>query len=31
MLGAMIGAHPKIVRIPEAQFIVDLMPRRPRQ
>ena len=27
MLGAMVGAHPKIVCIPEAQFIVDLMPR----
>jgi hypothetical protein len=26
MLGAMIGAHPKVVCIPEAQFIVDLMP-----
>jgi hypothetical protein len=26
MLGAMIGAHPKIICIPEAQFIIDLMP-----
>lgn len=26
MLGAMIGAHPEIICIPEAQFIVDLMP-----
>jgi hypothetical protein len=27
MLGAMVGAHPKVVCIPEAPFIVDLMPR----
>src|SRR5262245_20958054 len=27
MLGAMVGAHPEVVCIPEAQFIVDLMPR----
>ena len=27
MLGAMLGAHPGIVCIPEAQFVVDLMPR----
>jgi len=27
MLGAMVGAHPRVVCIPEAQFIVDLMPR----
>ncbi len=26
MLGAMIGAHPDIICIPEGQFIVDLMP-----
>jgi hypothetical protein len=27
MLGAMVGAHPQIVCIPEAQFIIDLMPK----
>jgi hypothetical protein len=26
MAGSMIGAHPQIICIPEAQFIVDLMP-----
>ena len=28
LLGAMMGAHPEIVCIPEGQFIVDLMPMR---
>ena len=27
LLGAMLGAHPEVVCIPEGQFIVDLMPR----
>jgi Sulfotransferase family len=27
MLGAMVGAHPKVVCIPEGQFIVDVMPK----
>jgi hypothetical protein len=28
LLGAMLGAHPEIVCVPEGQFIVDLMPGR---
>ena len=27
LLGAMLGAHPEIVCVPEGQFIVDLMPK----